>query len=96
MSRKSDIFIAGTVLGLAIGFVAGLLLAPVSGVTARKRIANEASCAIDAARNLATQAEDLVWDISRRMEHLLGKDEEAAWEKVRELREGVTRLKIEG
>jgi len=96
MSRRSDIFVAGTALGLAIGFVTGLLLAPVNGATTRKRIVNEAYCAIGAVRSLATQAEGLVWGMGRRVEHFLGKDEEIAWEKVRELREGVTRFKIDG
>jgi len=95
MSRRSDFFIVGAAVGLAVGFVAGLLLAPVSGSIARKRIADEAACAIETARTLAARAENIVEVAGRRMEHFLGKEEEVAWEKIRELREGVSRLQVE-
>jgi len=95
MSRRSDFFIAGAAAGLVVGFVAGLLLAPVSGAIARKRIADEAAYTIERARTLAAQAENIAEVVGRRMEHFLGREEEVAWEKIRELREGLSRFQVE-
>ena len=47
--------------------------------------------AADVARALAEQAENAAEMLGGRVEHYLGRDEEVAWRKVREIREGVQR-----
>ena len=91
MKRRMEYFVMGIVIGSVAGFLAGLLLAPSSGYKTRQRLANEALRAADVARALADQAENAAELLGGRMEHYLGRDEEAAWRKVREIREGVQR-----
>jgi gas vesicle protein len=81
----------GLVVGAVGGFLAGLLFAPSSGYKTRQMLANEALRAADVARSLAEQAESAAEVLGGRVEHYLGRDEEAAWRKVREIREGVQR-----
>jgi gas vesicle protein len=88
--RLEDIAI-GLIVGAVGGFLAGLLLAPSSGQKTRQRLANEALRAADIARTLAEQAENVAETLGGRVEHYLGRDEEIAWRKVREIREGVQR-----
>jgi gas vesicle protein len=90
MRRLEDITI-GLIVGAVAGFLAGLLLAPSSGQKTRERLANEALRAADIARTLAEQAENVAETLGGRVEHYLGRDEEIAWRKVREIREGVQR-----
>jgi len=79
-------------LGLNVaGFLAGLLFAPASGNATRQRLADEALRAADVARALAEKAESAAEVLGGRVEHYLGRDEEVAWRKVREIREGVQR-----
>jgi gas vesicle protein len=84
-------FAIGVFTGLAVGVVSGLLLAPSSGVQTRRRLALEAQRVADAARVVADRAEQTAHVFGERVDHYLGRDEEAAWRKVRELREGVQR-----
>jgi gas vesicle protein len=79
----------GVLVGALGGVLAGLLLAPNSGQKTRERLANEALRAAELARNLAEKAEDAAEVLGGRVEHYLGRDEEIAWRKVREIREGV-------
>lgn len=79
----------GLVAGLTLGFIAGLLFAPSSGAKTRKKIADEALKAAEAARLLADKAEQAAEMIGGRVGHMLGKDEENAWRKVNEIREGI-------
>ena len=81
----------GVLLGAVGGFMAGLLLAPSSGQKTRERLANEALRAAELARRVAEQAESAAEVLGGRVEHYLGRDEEIAWRKVREIREGVQR-----
>ena len=74
-----------------MGFLAGVLLAPSSGQKTRERLANEALRAAELARVVAEKAEDAAEVLGGRVEHYLGRDEELAWRKVREIREGVQR-----
>ena len=53
---------------------------------------NEALKAADLARSLADRAEYAAEVLGGRVEHYLGRDEEVAWRKVREIREGVQRF----
>lgn len=91
MRRPLTYIAIGVILGGAVGFLAGLLLAPSSGQKTRERLANEALRAADMARTLAEQAEGAAEMLGGRVEHYLGRDEESAWRKVREIREGVQR-----
>jgi gas vesicle protein len=79
----------GVVAGLALGFLGGLLLAPSSGARTRQRLADEAMRAAEVAREIAERAERAAESLGGRVEHYLGRDEEVAWRKVRELREGL-------
>jgi len=79
----------GVIAGLAIGFLGGLLLAPASGARTRQRLADEAMRAAEVAREIAERAERAAESLGGRVEHYLGRDEEVAWRKVRELREGL-------
>jgi gas vesicle protein len=89
--QRSEYFLIGAITGLVIGVIAGILFAPASGVRTRRRLADEAMRAADVARDLAERAERAADAITGRVEHYLGRDEEAAWRKVREIREGVQR-----
>lgn len=84
-----EVFAIGVIAGAALGFVAGLLFAPSSGMKTRQRIANETLRAAEVARDLAERAERAAEVIGGRVEHYLGRDEEMAWRKVREIRAGL-------
>lgn len=89
MRGRLTYFTMGLIAGALGGVLAGLLLAPNSGQKTRERLANEALRAAELARNLAEKAEDAAEVLGGRVEHYLGRDEEIAWRKVREIREGV-------
>jgi gas vesicle protein len=91
MRQRMEYIAIGLIVGAVGGFLAGLLLAPSSGQKTRERLANEALRAADVARALAEQAEAAAEVLGGRVEHYLGRDEEVAWRKVREIREGVQR-----
>ena len=91
MRRNLEYIAMGIVVGSVFGFLAGLLFAPSSGYKTRQRLANEALRAADVARSIAEQAEHAAEVLGGRVEHYLGRDEEVAWRKVREIREGVDR-----
>ncbi len=89
MRRGTENFIIGLIVGAAFGIVAGLLFAPQSGMKTRKRLADEALRAAEAARVVAERAEQAAEVIGGRVGHYLGKDEETAWRRVNEIREGI-------
>ncbi len=89
--RRLTYFVIGVFTGVALGVVAGLLLAPYSGAQTRRRLALQAQRVADSARDVADKAEQTAHVLGERVDHYLGRDEEAAWRKVRELREGVAR-----
>jgi gas vesicle protein len=89
--RNLEYLSIGMIVGAGIGFLAGVLLAPSSGQKTRERLANEALRAAELARTVAERAEDAAEVLGGRVEHYLGRDEELAWRKVREIREGVQR-----
>jgi gas vesicle protein len=84
-------FLAGAIVGLVVGSVLGLLFAPVSGDRARRRLADEAMKAAEFAREVAERAERTAEVISGRVDRYFGEDEDIAWKKVAEIREGVDR-----
>jgi len=84
-------FVIGMLIGAVGGLVAGLLLAPQSGAKTRRRLADQALKAADVARNVAERAELAAESLGGRVDRALHSDEEVAWRKVRELRQGVER-----
>lgn len=91
MSKRLEYFLIGCITGLAIGAIAGILLAPSSGARTRRRLADEAMRAAEVARAVAERAERAAEAIGGRVDHYLGREEEVAWRRVAELREGVSR-----
>lgn len=89
MRRTFEYFVMGMFVGIALGFVGGLLFAPAAGTKTRRRLADEALRAAETARILAERAEEAAGVIGVRVGHYLGKDEETAWRKVNEIREGI-------
>lgn len=91
MTRRMEDFVIGCLTGLTIGVVAGLLFAPRRGQETRRRLAVRARRAAEVARDVADRAEATAEVLGERVDHYLGRDEEIAWRKVREIREGVDR-----
>jgi len=91
MARRMEYFAIGWIAGIALGVVAGLLLAPRSGSDTRRRLADNARRAADVARDVADRAEATAEVLGGRVDHYLGREQEVAWRKVREIREGVDR-----
>jgi gas vesicle protein len=91
MSRRVEDFVIGCILGGVLGVVCGLLLAPRSGYETRRRLAVRALHAAETARAVADRAEQTAESLTERFDHYMGRDEEVAWRKVREIREGVDR-----
>jgi gas vesicle protein len=89
-----EYFVIGALLGAVTGLMCGLLLAPSSGQKTRQRLATEARRAAEVARALAERAEDAAEMLGGKVDHYLGRDEELAWRKVREIREGVQRYTV--
>ena len=91
MGRRLEYFVIGCIAGAALGVVGGLMLAPSSGSDIRRRLALRALQAAQVARAVADRAEVTAEVLTERFDHYLGRDEEVAWRKVREIREGVDR-----
>jgi gas vesicle protein len=89
--RDLEFLLIGGLIGVAVGGLLGLLYAPVEGRRLRRRIANEASRAAGVARDIADRTELVAGRLAGRVDHYLGRDEEAAWRKVQEIRDGVSR-----
>ena len=91
MIRRMEDFVIGCIAGGLMGVVCGLLLAPSSGRETRRRLAVQALKAAETARVVADRAEQTAEALSERFDHYMGRDEEIAWRKIREIREGVDR-----
>lgn len=89
--RRVELFVMGLFVGVTAGILAGLLLAPESGAKSRRRLAVQARRLADVARRVAESAERAAETLTGRVDHYLGREEEVAWRKVREIREGVQR-----
>jgi gas vesicle protein len=88
---RLSVFVVGLVAGLAVGVLAGLLFAPSSGTRTRRIVKDRLIYLAGTARVVAERAEHAAELLGERVEHYLGRDEELAWRKVREIREGVQR-----
>jgi gas vesicle protein len=89
--RGITCLLIGVIAGATAGFVVGLLLAPRSGAQTRRRLAAEARRAAEFARGVADRAEHAAELLGEQVDHYLGREEETAWRRVREIREGVQR-----
>lgn len=89
--RGRSYLVVGIIVGATFGFVIGLLMAPRSGALTRRRLAGEARRVAEGARFVAEKAERAAEVLGERVDHYLGREEEVAWRKVREIREGVER-----
>ncbi len=89
MKRNTEYLVIGLLAGAVLGLAAGVLLAPSSGTRTRQRLAEEALRAAEVARGIADRAERAAEVIGGRVDHYLGRDEEVAWRKVKEIREGL-------
>lgn len=90
-SKRLEYFVIGAIVGAAGGVLIGLLFAPESGARTRRKLANEALRVADVARSIAERAEHTAELVGERVDHYLGRDEQVAWRKVQEIREGVQR-----
>lgn len=90
-ARRLEYFVIGLIVGGLGGVIMGLLFAPESGARTRRKLANEALRVADVARTIAERAEHTAEVVGERVDHYLGRDEQVAWRKVREIREGVQR-----
>lgn len=91
MARRMEYFVIGCMAGAVFGVIGGLLLAPRAGSETRRRLTVRALQAAEVARVVADRAEVTAEVLTERVDHYLGRDEEVAWRKVREIREGVDR-----
>lgn len=91
MTQKMEYFVIGCFLGALTGLAAGLLFAPRRGEETRRRLAVGARRTAEVARGVADRAEATAEVLGERVDHYLGRDQEVAWRKVREIREGVDR-----
>jgi gas vesicle protein len=86
MRRWLPIFVIGLLLGAGAGALGALLLSPTSGAETRRAIR-----IADVAKAVAERAEEAADYLGDQVGRALGGDEEVAWRKVREIREGVAR-----
>jgi gas vesicle protein len=89
--RGLGYLVIGVVFGATCGFVVGLLFAPRSGMQTRRRLAGEARRVADVARVVAERAEAAAEVLGNQVDHYLGREDEVAWRRVREIRAGVDR-----
>jgi len=89
MRRNLDFLIIGMGIGVLGGIMIGFLFAPQSGAKTRRLLADEATRAAERARVIAERAEEAAESLSERVDHYLGREQEVAWRKVREIREGM-------
>lgn len=87
MSTKSGNIILGTLIGTAVGFAAGILLAPASGKETREQIGDKASDAKDAINDLATKAMASLKEVRESVEQSLKNDSKLAIKEASKLKE---------
>lgn len=90
--RETGLFSVGLLAGLAVGAIAGLLLAPSSGQTTRKRIADSAGVAWEGAGRAIDASERVIAMIAGRVEEMLSLEERNVRRKLEELRADIEKL----
>jgi gas vesicle protein len=90
------IFAIGFVVGVAVGALAALLVSPATGADTRRAIRLQLLTLADAAKNVAERAENAADYLGDQVGRALGGEEDIAWRKVREIREGVQRYSDAG
>ena len=91
MRRWLPVFVIGFLLGAGAGALGALLLSPTSGAETRRAIRAQLLGLADVAKAVAERAEEAADYLGDQVGRALGGDEEIAWRKVREIREGVAR-----
>ncbi len=91
MRRCLPVFVIGLIFGAAAGALGALLLSPSSGAETRRAIRAQLLALADVAKTVAERAEAAADYLGDQVGRALGGDEEIAWRKVREIREGVAR-----
>ena len=89
-------FAIGLGVGLAVGSLAALLVSPATGAETRRALRLQLLGLADIAKNVAERAEDAADYLGDQVGKALGGEEEVAWRKVREIREGVQRYSEAG
>jgi gas vesicle protein len=89
--RCFPVFVIGFVIGAAAGSLGALLVSPATGAETRRAIRAQLLTLADAAKSVADRAESAADYLGDQVERALGGEEEVAWRKVREIREGVKR-----
>lgn len=82
-------FLAGVIVGGVLGAAVALLFAPKSGAETRGLLMTGGGRAAEVAREAAREAKAKARALEEQGERYLGRDEELAWRKIREIREGV-------
>ena len=71
MSNQSGNVILGTLIGAAVGFAAGILLAPASGKETRQTLSDKAGEAKDAINDVAHKAMDSLKEVKESAERTI-------------------------
>ena len=94
--RCFPVFVIGLLVGLAAGALAALLVSPATGAETRRAMRLQLLGLADIAKGVARRAEDAADYLGDQVGRALGGEEEVAWRKVREIREGVAKYSEAG
>ena len=84
----------GLVVGSALGAIAGILLAPQSGVSTRREIAKSATSIRDSAEELIAQARQNIELATSKVEGVLGLEEWSVKKKLDEIKEDLESFEL--
>jgi len=94
--RCLPVFVIGLLVGVAAGALGALLVSPATGAETRRAIRMQLLGLADIAKNVADRAEVAADYLGDQVGRALGGEEEVAWRKVREIREGVQKYSDAG
>ena len=95
-ARCVPVFVIGFIIGVAAGSLAALLVSPATGADTRRAIRLQLLGLADIAKSVADRAENAADYLGDQVGLALGGEEEVAWRKVREIREGVQKYSETG
>ena len=95
-ARCFPVFVIGLLIGLAAGSLGALLVSPATGAETRRAIRLQLLGLAEIAKNVADRAETAADYLGDQVGRALGGEEEVAWRKVREIREGVQKYSETG